>query len=86
MTRAEVLDNAKNIVTGHREEDYGTPEDNFGMVARLWSRYLGYTVNSADVSAMMILLKIARIRTGKGTEDCWIDIAGYAACGCEVNE
>lgn len=85
MTREETLEKAKTCVCGQQQEDYGTPEDNFGMIARLWSRYLGYTVNSADVAAMMILLKIARIRTGTGTEDCWVDIAGYAACGCEIS-
>jgi len=33
---------------------------------------------------MMALLKIARIRTGTATEDSFVDLAGYAACGAEI--
>ena len=38
-----------------------------------------------DVAAMMILLKIARVAGGHGKSDNWIDIAGYAACGGELD-
>lgn len=30
------------------------------------------------------LLKIARIATGHGKSDNWVDLAGYAACGGEL--
>ena len=33
---------------------------------------------------MMALLKIARIKSGTATEDSYIDLAGYAACGGEI--
>ena len=33
---------------------------------------------------MMCLFKIARIDTGHGKEDNWIDLAGYAANGAEI--
>lgn len=36
MTRNEILQTAEKIVTGHREDEYGTPEDNFRMIAALW--------------------------------------------------
>lgn len=39
---------------------------------------------ASDVANMMILLKIARGANGKPKEDNWIDIAGYAACGGEL--
>lgn len=74
---------ANECVNGARPNDYGTPEDNFEMIAELWTAYLGYDVTAFDVSAMMVLLKLARTRTGNGTADCYIDIAGYAACGFE---
>ncbi len=32
----------------------------------------------------MALLKIARIATGHGKADNWVDLAGYAACGGEL--
>lgn len=34
---------------------------------------------------MMALLKIARIKNGGGTGDSFVDLAGYAACGGELN-
>lgn len=35
MTRAEILDKAKAVVTGQREQDYGSPESNFGLIGQL---------------------------------------------------
>lgn len=84
--REIVLDAAKTCVCGQRPDDYGTPEDNFGTIARLWSAYIGYEFEPEDVAAMMILLKVARIGSGSRSRDNWIDVAGYAACGGEILE
>lgn len=59
MKRSEILETAKRCVCGDREQDYGSPENNF-------------------------MLKIARIASGNAKEDNWIDLAGYAACGGEI--
>lgn len=84
MTRAETLDKAKKCVCGQRENDYGSPEDNFLTIAKLWSAYKNVDFSANDVAMMMALLKIARIRTGTATEDSFVDLAGYAACGAEI--
>ncbi len=84
MLREETLEKAKECVCGHREHDYGSPENNFGTIAALWSIYLGKSINAVDVSMMMALLKIARIHSSNYTEDSFVDLAGYAACGCEL--
>lgn len=84
MKRSEVLDKAKHEVTGQRLLDYGSPENNFSMIADMWGTYLDTDIAPADVAAMMILLKVARIGNGGGTGDSWVDIAGYAACGGEI--
>lgn len=42
------------------------------------------TINPEDVAVMMALLKIARIDTGHGKADNWVDGCGYLACGGEV--
>lgn len=84
MIRAEILDTAKKMVTGQREQDYGTPEANFGIIGKLWTDYLDHMVTAEDVANMMILFKVARNRTGRGKADTWVDIAGYAACGGEI--
>ena len=90
MTREEILREALRCVTGEREQQYGSPEDSFEVIADLWMVYIktrcvsgnvGVYVGADDVAAMMALLKIARICTGKYKGDNWVDLAGYAACG-----
>lgn len=85
MTREEILSKAKECVCGQREQDYGSPENNFQLIADLWTDYLGKLISPTDVAMMMALLKIARIRNGGGTGDSFVDLAGYAACGGEIN-
>lgn len=87
MKRKEILDTASKCVLGDREQDYGTPENNFNLISRLWTDYLGIkniTISAQDVASMMILMKLARIKSGGGTGDSYVDIAGYAACGGEI--
>lgn len=82
--REKCLNKALEIVTGDREKSYGSPEDNFKVIANLWSDYLEADISAVDVAMMMSLLKIARISTGTFKEDSFIDLAGYAACGYEI--
>lgn len=84
MTRTEILLAAQRCVCGDREQDYGSPEDSFATIAALWTAYLGAEIDSKDVAAMLALLKIARIAAGHAKEDNWVDLAGYAACGGEI--
>ena len=84
MTRADILKQARTCVCGEREQDYGSPENNFDRIARLWSAYSGHNYSPLDVAMMMALLKIARIKTGTGTADSFVDLAGYAACAGEI--
>lgn len=84
LSRKEILESALKCVMGDREQDYGTPENNFNLIAELWSVYTGKTFNAVDVAVMLALLKIARIRNGHGKADNWVDLAGYAACGGEI--
>lgn len=41
MNRSETLDKAKACVCGQRENEYGSPEDNFAAIAGFWSVYKG---------------------------------------------
>lgn len=96
MNRKEILEAASACVCGQREQDYGTPENNFEIIGLLWGVYLRAAhpelrkvmginhISATDVAVMMALLKIARIGTGNGKEDSWVDLAGYAACGGEL--
>ena len=93
MTRKEILQTAEKCVCGDREQDYGSPEDNFSTIAKLWEPYLSrkcvshggdVCVNGEDVAALLALVKIGRIASGNAKVDNWIDLAGYAACGGEI--
>lgn len=88
MKREDVLAAARRCVCSDREWDYGSPEDNFGIIADFWARYLQgrgaqLDLEPRDVAAMLALLKLARVATGHAKADNWIDLAGYAACGAE---
>lgn len=92
MNRETVLETAKKCVCGDREQDYGNPERNFETIAELWEAYLLNKFTSRelvciephDVAAMMALVKISRISSGQCKDDNWVDLAGYAACGAEL--
>ena len=73
-----ILEKASEVISGERQEQYGSPEDNFLRIAELWTTYTGHMVTPHDVAMMMILLKVARVQTF-ATEDTLIDICGYAA-------
>lgn len=83
MKRSEILEEARRCVCGEREQEYGTPENNFTLIARLWEVYSGQSYTAKDVAMMMALLKVARIKTGVKA-DSFVDLAGYAACAGEI--
>ena len=85
MNRSEILRTAERIVNGDRQQDYNSPENSFTVIANLWNAYWNTSaIKAKDVAAMMALLKIARISTGHAKQDNWVDLAGYAACGGEI--
>lgn len=93
MERADILKTAHACVCGDREQDYGSPEDGFSVIGRLWETYIqakclttpvDMAIMPEDVAALLALMKIARIATGHGKADNWVDLAGYAACGGEL--
>lgn len=89
-SRRGILLRATRCVCGDRDQDYGSPENSLSAIASLWADYIKakYGVSApltgVDTSAMMVLFKIARVATGHGKADNWVDAAGYAACGGEI--
>lgn len=86
MARGDILDDAKEIINGDRVDSYGKPENNFKLIAQLWTIYTGTFIDEHDVAMMMCLLKIARAKTGIGTRDSYIDLAGYCALAYDIKE
>jgi hypothetical protein len=94
MQRATVLSEAGQAVAD-RGLNYGSPEDNFARIARLWNAHLNnvlafpipepWALKPSDVALMMAQVKMARLANDPTHADSWVDIAGYAACGGEVS-
>ena len=84
ITRKSILAEAERCVCTDREQQYGTPENNFASIANLWNAYKPCGFTAHDVGVMLALLKIGRIASGQIKADNYIDLAGYAACAGEL--
>lgn len=80
MEKGKVLDEAKKIINGERNGQYGDPEDSLEAIALSWTSYLqGYanvTLTGKDAALMMVLLKICREQHSE-KRDNLVDAAGY---------
>lgn len=89
--REAVLNDAKNCVCTDRNSQYGEPEDNFTVIAELWTQYLIRACEALmkpltgyDVGMMMTLFKIGRMETGTIKRDSFVDALSYLACAAEI--
>jgi hypothetical protein len=87
--RSQVLHEAATLITGQRQKDYGTPEENFQRIADHWTTHLkkilkeDAEITPRLVAEMMILLKIARTANSP-TQDSYVDAAGYSGIAAEL--
>jgi hypothetical protein len=72
-----VLAEAMRLVDGHRQEAYGTPQENWTAIAMVWTIMLGFEITAEQAGNMMIALKVVR-QAHKSSRDNLVDIAGYA--------
>ena len=87
----EVLNTARELITGPRQEQYGDADDTMSRVGAFWSLIIGsppddgikydLAINAHEVALMMICLKVVRAQKNPQYLDSWVDIAGYAAQG-----
>lgn len=84
MNRDDTLATAANLISGDRHNTYGPYAENAARIAAGWSQILGIEVQPRQVPMMMAWLKIVRLIPGPH-EDSWVDLAGYAGLGGEVD-
>jgi hypothetical protein len=84
MRASELLETAKNLVTGNREQTHGPKLENHQNIASLWSAYLGREISPLDVALMMALVKIGRTKCGAHNPDDYVDLIGYGAVAGEL--
>lgn len=82
--RKEILDEASHLIYNDRQEDYGTPQVNFGRIAKLWSVVLGIDVAEHQVALCMNQVKVARLVQSPTKLDGWVDGAAYMGIGGEL--
>lgn len=91
--RADMLDEARKLITGDRNNSYGPPTQDFQKSAEAATAY-GYRgpggreIVPHDIAILVMLVKLSRLTWTPGKRDHWVDIAGYAGCGyeCTVEE
>lgn len=90
--RGDVLDEARALITGDRNNSYGPPTQDFDRTAAMATAWgfsaQGGPLKGHHVAVFMVLLKMSRLAWTPGKRDSWVDTAGYAGCGyeCAVNE
>ena len=88
--RTEVLTAASELITGDREDLYGAPVEDFARTAGVLNA-LGYRASGSrklaphDIALLVIAIKLSRLVWTPKHVDSWVDIAGYAGCGCECS-
>ena len=85
MDSRDYLESAVKILMGPRQRDYGDKKTNHENIAKLWGAFLDREISAHDVAICMMLVKIARIKH-RPTDDCYIDMAGYAAIAGEIQD
>ena len=89
--RGKLLDEAKEVINGERQDQYGTPENSFALIAQYWDGYIKrcmqmnphFQITSLDVAHMMMLFKLARMQGQKPSRDNYRDIAGYSSIAAD---
>ena len=84
MNRQEILIEAAHLIYNDREQDYGTPQENFKRIATLWSVVLGIPIKEHQVALCMNQVKVARLVESPKKTDGWVDAAAYMGIGGEL--
>ena len=85
MICENILDQAKELVKGDRQEEYGDKLTNHENIAALWSIFLRKKLTPHDVAMCMALVKVARLMHAH-KPDSYVDLAAYAAIAGEIDE
>jgi Domain of unknown function (DUF6378)/Domain of unknown function (DUF4406) len=86
--RADLLDEARALITGDRNNVYGSPIQDFTRSADAMNAY-GYRGPDGrpllphDVAVIVTCIKLSRLMWTFKNRDSWADVAGYAGCGYE---
>lgn len=78
-----ILEEAAQVVSGERAEDYGDMKKSFDNIAKGWSVIAGTEISAHQVGLMMVWLKTVR-ESNKHKRDNLVDCIGYVLCIEEI--
>ncbi len=81
---SEILKKASGLIDGERAAQHGDRKECHTLIARMWTAFKGVEFTANEVACMMVLLKIARTKSGSYNGDCYVDAAGYSALAGEL--
>jgi len=90
--RDEVLRTANTLVNGDRNNQYGSPSQDFARTAGMWTALFGgkqahdgstVPFDAHDVALAIAAVKMSRLTWDPLKMDSWVDAAGYFACGAD---
>ena len=85
MISQDLLDEAKKLIGGDRQTDYGDKLKNHQNIADFWSIFLQKKITAHDVAICMALVKVARLMN-QHKKDSYLDMAAYAAIAGEIEK
>ena len=89
---AKTLQTALDLTGGARAKQHGDKRANHQNIADLWNAYMTNKLikgtsemfTAMDVALMMVLVKVARTKSGTHNPDNFVDMAGYAGVAAEI--
>lgn len=84
--RDAILERAASLISGEREQQYGSAIDNFTAIGKLWAVTFGLEkpISPVLVAIAMSQLKQVRLMNDPNHADSWPDAAGYIGLGGDI--
>lgn len=84
--RDQVLEEAAKIISGDREDQYGSARDGFTRTGKIWAALLDLPepIEPELVAVMLTGLKLSRLAHDPGHLDSGVDGSGYLALGQDI--
>ncbi|MGM9532139.1 DUF6378 domain-containing protein [Intestinibacter sp.] len=83
--KQSILDEAKSIVEGSRQSDYGDPVESFERISKAASMIAGKDLSPNECCAVLMAAKIVR-ESYSHKRDNLVDLCGYAEIMNRINE
>jgi len=77
MEKKNILEEAIELTSKDRRDQYGHPREDFDRTARIASILLGKELSAREVVLILLVMKLSR-NAHKYKRDTLVDIAGYS--------